>query len=427
MNSKNIEKKSKKSSYKLSSALKFRIGDAGDLRASVSASAGEFNLSPEIVHLLCLIQQEVPLHSLAARLKQDFRQISGELPPQSEIEDLVYEMADAGCLVGTSSEPRKTGGLQDGFGDPWIQWAMLADKPRCQAYQKAISSTVGTNSVVVDVGAGTGLLSLYAHISGARKIHCIEETASVNILARVRNSLPERERGRIKIYNRNSADVELPRDVTHIVSELFGNDPLQEGIISTLRDIFSRAGTGRTIGIPESFEVVAQLADVRKGPLKLRLERLNSDENSDTDDWWTPVRTIRSLMNFEDVSFAHPIRESDIRFSGDLHPCFKVPLSPPPAAHEPTPVATFKHKFNEPADCPVLLLCFRAQLNSKISISNIPGEKDECEHWSPIVVPLRKKTGQNETLCLRVGVSGNWERISADICNSKNQVIGSRR
>lgn len=427
MNSRNIEKNSKKSSYKPSSALKFRIGNTGDLRASVSASAGEFNLSTEIIHLLCLIQQGVPQNNLAARLKQDFRDISAQLPPQSEIEEIIGDMTDAGCLIDTTKDQLKSGGLQDGFGDHWIQWAMLADKPRCQAYKRAIEASVGDKSVVVDVGAGTGLLSLYAHGAGARKIHSIEETATANVLAKVRNALPEKEREKIKIHNKNSADAALPEEVTHIISELFGNDPLQEGIIPTLRDVFARTGTSKTKGIPESFEVFVQIADIRQGPLKTRLERLISTDDSINDDWWIPVQNIRRLMSFDDVSFAHPVRFSDLNFSGEFHSCFKVPLAPPPAQNEPLPVASFKHRLSDKFECPVLLLCFRAHLNPKISISNIPNEKDECEHWSPIIIPIIRKQIPNDTLNIRIGVSGNWERISAEISNSKNQIVGSRK
>lgn len=424
----NMQKNSKKSALKPPSALRLRIDDAGLLRARVSASAGEFNLSPEIIHLLCLLQQKVPSNTLASRLKQDFKQLTNDLPQQSEVDELLSEMRDAGCLVETSGGTTdQISGPQDGFGDPWIQWAMLADRPRCRAYHAAIKASIGTKSVVVDVGAGTGLLSLYALQAGARQVHAIEETSSAKILKKVRQTLPVKERENLILHNINSGDADLPEDVSHIVSELFGNDPLQEGIIHTLRDVFARTASAKTKGIPESFEVIVQFAEVRGGPLKARLERLLSGDNQQSEDWWKEVCKIREQMQFDDVSFAHPVRASDLHYIGEPKSVLKIPLAPPPASSEPQPSAKIQVAYCENSTCPVLLVCFRAHLSAAITISNIPNQQDECEHWSPIVVPLRQKPEKNENLTLRVGIGGQWERITAELSNSRQQIIGSRR
>ena len=52
--------------------------------------------------------------------------------------------------------------------------AMLEDTQRIQLYKKAIESTV-QDKVVIDVGAGTGILSLYAVQAGAKKIYALEK------------------------------------------------------------------------------------------------------------------------------------------------------------------------------------------------------------------------------------------------------------
>jgi hypothetical protein len=77
--------------------------------------------------------------------------------------------------------------------------------------------------------------------------------------------------------------------------------------------------------------------------------------------------------------------------------------------------------------CPVLLLGFRAHLNENISISNLPGEADQCDHWSPIVVPIRRLPAAGESLELNVGVGEDWEQLVAKVTDSQGRKIGERK
>ncbi len=53
---------------------------------------------------------------------------------------------------------------------------MLSDEPRVDAYRVAIKS-LAHKKVVIDVGAGTGILSTMAMDYGARCVHAIEFSA----------------------------------------------------------------------------------------------------------------------------------------------------------------------------------------------------------------------------------------------------------
>jgi len=48
---------------------------------------------------------------------------------------------------------------------------MLRDKPRCDTYKRAmeLNSHVFKDAVVLDVGCGTGILSIFAAQAGAKK------------------------------------------------------------------------------------------------------------------------------------------------------------------------------------------------------------------------------------------------------------------
>lgn len=427
MKRRNADKSPKKQSLRPAAALRLRIDEDGLLRARVSASAGEFNLSPEILHLLCLLQQGVEEGGLSARLRQDFRQLTAELPDQQEIRQILGDMQDAGCVVEAGQSEKHTHGIADGFGDPWIQWAMLADQPRCSAYHRAIRASVTQSSHVMDVGAGTGLLSLYSLQAGAKRVDAIEETASAEIIRRMKETLPAGDKQRLVIHNKNSFEIQPEGSVTHVVSELFGNDPLQEGVVSTLRDIFSRINSTKVRGIPDSVEIFAQCVELTSGPLEPRLGRLNTSATEQTPDWQKTVRVIQSSMDFSNISFAHPIRKGDFKAISDARAAFKIPLAPPPALQSERPSALLKLKVPENLRCPVILICFRAHLNKDISISNIPEQDDQCEHWSPIVVPLiNAKSGSGE-ITMTVGVSEDWERVTVDVRNSSGQRLALRK
>ena len=57
--------------------------------------------------------------------------------------------------------------MMDEFASPILQESLLLDKARCDAYREAIHRTVKPGDVVVDLGAGTGLLSFFALQAGA--------------------------------------------------------------------------------------------------------------------------------------------------------------------------------------------------------------------------------------------------------------------
>ena len=58
---------------------------------------------------------------------------------------------------------------------------MIADKVRMDAYSQALRRAVKPGSVVVDIGAGTGICAMLACRFGARKVYAIEPDDAIHV------------------------------------------------------------------------------------------------------------------------------------------------------------------------------------------------------------------------------------------------------
>jgi SAM-dependent methyltransferase len=107
--------------------------------------------------------------------------------------------------------------MLEGFGSPFAQEEMLLDKIRCEAYREAIRRTVKTGDVVVDLGAGTGILSFFALQAGARHVYAIEMTGIADAAAELIEANGYRDR--ITLIRKPSNRTRLPEPCDVLVTE----------------------------------------------------------------------------------------------------------------------------------------------------------------------------------------------------------------
>jgi predicted RNA methylase len=107
---------------------------------------------------------------------------------------------------------------------------MLRDRVRNEAYQRAIQQVVKPGDVVLDIGAGTGILSIFAAQAGARRVFAVERTgvASVARAMIARNGFTEQ----IDVLEQDVEDVVLPEKVDVIVSEWMGGFGVDENMLA---------------------------------------------------------------------------------------------------------------------------------------------------------------------------------------------------
>ena len=106
---------------------------------------------------------------------------------------------------------------------------MICDRVRTEAFRRAIDSVVRPGDIVLDVGAGSGILSMFAARAGAARVYAAEET-SIAVLAQelaVSNGVAEI----VRVIHGDVTDVEPPEPVDVIVSEWLGGFGIDEGML----------------------------------------------------------------------------------------------------------------------------------------------------------------------------------------------------
>ena len=109
---------------------------------------------------------------------------------------------------------------------------MVADRPRTDAFAEAIAEIVQPGDVVIDVGAGTGVLSLLAAKAGARRVIGIERSGMAHHAQKLieRNGYADR----IEIVHGNAHDIQLDKKADVIISEWLGHMAFVESMFNSV-------------------------------------------------------------------------------------------------------------------------------------------------------------------------------------------------
>ena len=135
---------------------------------------------------------------------------------------------------------------------------MINDYERNNAYLKAIKCAMKDNKYVLEIGTGSGILSMMAIDAGATKVVTCENNKSIFDVAKKiisKNGYQEQ----IKIINKNSKELNIGTDLSQradlIISEIFSSEFVGEGIQSSIVDAEKRLLKEGGKMIPEAGEI----------------------------------------------------------------------------------------------------------------------------------------------------------------------------
>ncbi|HUL86099.1 MAG TPA: 50S ribosomal protein L11 methyltransferase [Actinomycetota bacterium] len=259
-----------------------------------------------------------------------------------------------------------------------VHRTMIRDRVRTDGFRRAIGSVVRPGDVVLDVGAGTGILSLFAAHAGATRVYAVERT-TVAVLAQALidvNGYAEI----VRVIHGDVMDIELPERVDVIVSEWLGGFGIDEGMLPPViaaRDrwlkpggvLIPRSVTAWT-GLVDDHQLGETLGSLRADPYGLRFDPLTE-------------MTLNEILY--SGSFRHLAEEDRRSEPGRLWTTAadRIPLAQAQAAHE----AETSLQVRVHGTANALALWFSADLAPGVSLSNGPG--DPPTHWGMTTAPLR--------------------------------------
>jgi protein arginine N-methyltransferase 1 len=258
-----------------------------------------------------------------------------------------------------------------------VHRTMICDRVRTGAFQRAIAAMVRPGDVVLDVGAGSGILSVFAARAGAARVYAVERT-TVAVLAQelaAANGVADI----VQVIHGDVVDVELPEPVDVIVSEWLGGFGIDEGMLVPViaaRDRWLKPGgvmipwavTANTALVYDRYlgEMMEFLQDC---PYGLKLDGLVD----------TTVNEILYSGSFRHLAAADSRSEPGRLWTTDAD---LIPLEEASAPHE----AETLLRVREHGTANALALWFSAELAPGNSLAVGPG--DPPTHWGMTTAPL---------------------------------------
>lgn len=263
----------------------------------------------------------------------------------------------------------------------WII-AMLNDDNRCNAYDAAIRQVA--RGIVLDIGAGTGLLSMMAARCGGAVTKVVAVEMELVMVDLLRKHVDKS----VEVFHGHSTQIELVEKADVVVSELLDHFLLGEGWITAMRDAAARLAKPGAVFVPSGATVYCALA--------VRRRRVAIDDNCPGAT--RTRRVVRVDAGGDDVAL---LTEATV--------ACRIDMPPPDTLPGPTLVSLIPNRGSLGAVADCVIYWWTAHLAEGIDISNAPPTRQD--HWAQALQPIEPITLSESDVQLEVEVSDDGIRF----------------
>jgi len=278
---------------------------------------------------------------------------------------------------------------------------MIADRVRTDAFRRAIAEVVRPGDVVIDLGAGTGILALFACQAGAARVYAIEAAQVIHYAREL--IAANRAEDRICLVEGSSYDVTLPEPADVLLSETLWHFGLGEGIVGAIDDARRRLLAPDARIIPRSITLVA--APIESDAAYAPLERWAAAGKYDVD---------LSVLRAHETNATHQVDAHESELLAAPKTLVTLDLARGANAELDAEVA-----FEAARDGVLHGLAgwFRAQLSSSVDLTNGPPRRTTS--WThvlfPMEQPVRVRAGEALTWRLQTTANGTAWRWRTNV------------
>ena len=153
---------------------------------------------------------------------------------------------------------------------------MLSDRTRVETYRQALERRITPGTIVLDLGTGSGILSLLAAKQQPKKIYAIDHSDFINVARRIAK---ENNVTCIEFVQTNSRTFELPDQgkVDTIIHEQMGTALFDENMMMNLLDLKRRLLKKGGLILPGKFELFMEPVALKPDYLVPHLENISID------------------------------------------------------------------------------------------------------------------------------------------------------
>ncbi len=284
---------------------------------------------------------------------------------------------------------------------------MVNDEPRNRIFEETLKRAINKDSVVLDIGAGTGLLSLMAARAGAKRVIACEANPTLAELAREvvkKNGYSDR----IQILNKSSQQIDPAVDFFHgekpnlLVAEIFDTVVIGEGALQTFEHARCHLLSDDAVIIPSRADLCAGLIQSE------RLWREGAADDASGFNLSALNRFRPDTVVLEAASFEGELLSDDFV----IFPFDFTGKAKPEPMHKQIDVAVTRDGI-----CHGVVYWIKLYMDDELTLDNRPDFGDinaqaYCEHWYQEVKLLVPPVEVKQGMTLRINARHNRQTVA---------------